>query len=146
MAMKLERETTIARSPNDVFAFVSEPRNLPKWQPAVNDVEREDGPIAIGSTFVESRSFVGKTFRSTIEVVELEPDRLFTIRVVNGPVPLTVRHSFEAEGEGTRVTVAMEAQPKGLMRAAAGPMAKAADRDAQSNLATLKQLLESGSG
>jgi carbon monoxide dehydrogenase subunit G len=144
MAMNLERDTTIARPPSDVFAFVSEPRNLPRWQPAVNEVTRDDGPVAVGSTFVEARSFVGKTFRSTIEIAELEQDRVFTIRVVDGPVPLTVRHAFEPSGDGTHLTIAMEAQPRGLMRAASGAMAKAADKDVQANLATLKQLLESG--
>lgn len=144
--MKLSREVRIARPPADVFAFVSEPRNLPAWQRAVSEVRRDDGPVAAGTRFVEVRSFVGKRFESAVEVVELEDDRLFTIRVVSGPVPVTVRHVFEPADAGTvtRLTLTAEAKPHGLLRLGAGVMAKAAEHDAEVGLTRLKTLLEAG--
>jgi carbon monoxide dehydrogenase subunit G len=141
--MNVERSTTIACPPSKAFAFVSDPRNLPKWQPAVSEVQL-DGDAAVGSQFVESRQFVGKRFRSTVEVTEVEPDRVFTIRVVNGPVPITVRHLFDADGDGTRLTVAASAQLSGLKKLGSSVMVKAAERDAEANLARLKTLLEGG--
>ena len=69
-------------------------------------------------------------------------DRMFAVHVTNGPVPITVRHVFEPDGEGTRLTLAAEAQLTGLKRLGGSVMVKAAERDAEQNLARLKQLLE----
>jgi carbon monoxide dehydrogenase subunit G len=140
--MKAERSTTIACPPDVVFSFVSDPRNLPKWQPAVSEVTLHGDEVAVGSRFEESRQFVGKRFRSTVEVTELEPDRVFAVHVTNGPVPITVRHVFEPDGDGTRLTLAAEAQLTGLKRLGGTVMVKAAERDAEQNLARLKHLLE----
>ena len=140
--MRLERDIVIGRPVGDVFSYVSEPANLPSWQPAVVEVRRPEGGIDVGSRFGETRNFVGKRFQTTVEIVELERDKVFTIRVVDGPLPLTIRHVFEPEGDGTRLTIAGEAELRGALRIAGGVMAKAAERDAGANLARLKALLE----
>ena len=99
--MRLERDIVIGRPVGDVFSYVAEPANLPSWQPAVVEVRRPEGGIDVGSRFGETRNFVGKRFQTTVEIVALEPDRLFGIRVVDGPLPLTIRHVFEPVGDGT---------------------------------------------
>ena len=40
-AVKYEHEVEIERSPEDVYAFLSDPENLPKWQHEVLEVRRE---------------------------------------------------------------------------------------------------------
>jgi hypothetical protein len=79
-----------------------------------------------------------------VEVVELERDRVFGIRVVDGPLPITIHHVFEPVEDGTRLTIAGEAELRGAMRIAGGVMAKAAEHDAGANLSRLKTLLEAG--
>jgi uncharacterized protein YndB with AHSA1/START domain len=140
--VNLQREITIARPPAEVFAFVSDPGNLPTWQRSVLEVRDADAQTAVGGRFQEVRHFVGKRFETTVEIVELEQERVFSVRVIDGPLPLTVRHLFEPAGEGTRLVIKVEARPQGLMRLAAAPMAKAAEHDAEVNLAHLKTLLE----
>lgn len=141
--MELQREVKIARPVAEVFAFVSDPGNLPAWQPSVAEVRREPGEPAAGSRFTEVRQFMGKRFESTVEIAELEPQRVFTIRVVDGPVPVTIRHGFEESDGGTRLTLSGRAEPRGAMRFAAAAMTRAADHEAKGNLARLKALLES---
>jgi carbon monoxide dehydrogenase subunit G len=143
--MRLERDIVIDRPAADVFAFVSEPRNLPAWQHSVVEVSRDDGPVEVGTRFAEVRHFLGKRFASTVEVIELEPHRSFAVRIVDGSVPATIYHLLETLGEKTRLTVVGEAKPTGLLRFAAGAMAKAAEHEGQADLARLKTLLE-GSG
>ena len=96
--MRLERDIVIGRPVGDVFSYVSEPANLPSWQPAVVEVRRPEGGIDVGSRFGETRNFVGKRFQTTVEIVELERDKVFAIRVVDGPLPLTIRHRVRAGG------------------------------------------------
>jgi uncharacterized protein YndB with AHSA1/START domain len=140
--MKLERDIVIGRPVGEVFSYVSEPSNLPSWQPAVVEVRRPEGEIEVGSRFGETRNFVGKRFQTTVEVVELERDTVFGIRVVDGPLPLTIHHLFEPVDDDTHLTIAGEAELRGALRIAGGVMAKAAEHDAGSNLARLKTLLE----
>ena len=140
--MELRREVAIARPVPEVFAFVSDPANLSAWQPGVVEVRREPGELAAGSRFVEVRHFMGTRFESTVEIAELEPDRTFTIRVVDGHVPVTIRHTFEEADGGTWLMLSGRAAPKGAMRFAAGAMTRAADHEAKGNLERLKALLE----
>jgi carbon monoxide dehydrogenase subunit G len=140
--VRLERDIVIGRPVGEVFSYVSEPANLPSWQPAVVEVRRPEGEIEVGSRFGETRNFVGKRFRTTVEIAELEQDKVFAIRIVDGPLPLTIRHLFEPVEEGTRLTIAGEADLRGALRIAGGVMAKAAEHDAGANLARLKALLE----
>jgi carbon monoxide dehydrogenase subunit G len=140
--VRLERDILIGRPVEEVFSFVSDPANLPSWQTAVVEVRRPEGEIAVGSRFGETRHFVGKRFKTTVEVVELERDRVFAIRVVDGPLPITIRHLFAPEEGATRVTIAGEAELRGAMRVAGGIMAKAAEHDAGASLARLKAVLE----
>ena len=140
--MRLERDIVIDKPASEVFAFVSEPRNLPAWQHSVVEVSRDDGPVEVGTRFAEVRHFLGKQLVSTVEVIELEPDRCFTVRIVDGSVRATVYHLLEALGERTRLTVVGEVKVSGLLRLAAGAMAKAAEHEGQADLARLKTLLE----
>jgi uncharacterized protein YndB with AHSA1/START domain len=144
--VRLERDILIALPVETVFSYVADPANLPSWQSTVVEVRRPEGEIAVGSRFGETRNFVGKRFQTTVEVVELERDRVFGIRVVDGPLPITIRHLFAPEDGATRVTIAGEAELRGAMRVAGGLMAKAAEHDAGASLARLKAVLEGDGG
>jgi Polyketide cyclase / dehydrase and lipid transport len=44
--------TTVARSPEEIFDFLADLRNAPKWEPNCQAVEKtSDGPIGKGTTF-----------------------------------------------------------------------------------------------
>ena len=139
--MRVEHSVVIARPPATVFAFVADPSNLPVWQPEVSSV-RCDGPLAEGSTFSEARTFMGKHFETTLAVDELEPDRVFALRVVEGPVPISIRHTFTPEGGGTRVTISGEGDASRLPRFASALVERHVRKRLESDLARLKQVLE----
>ena len=138
---RYRRTIEIARSPEDVFAFVTDLDNLPRWQPTIRDV-RWDGELHEGSEFEETREMLGRRARSRLEVIALEPEREFSIRVVEGPVRLTVRHLLEAVEGRTRLTLDAEGEAGGLMRLAAPIAERAAARQASQDLERLKELLE----
>ena len=144
--MRLERDIVIGRPVGEVFSYVAEPSNLPTWQPTVVEVRRPEGEIEVGSRFGETRNFVGKRFQTTVEVVELEHERVFGIRVVDGPLPITIRHLFEPADGATHLTIAGEAELRGALRVAGGIMAKAAEHDAGASLTRLKTVLEAQAG
>lgn len=140
--MRLEHELTIARPPAAVFAYLADPANLTEWQKSVQRITAPD-EVAVGARFIEERSRLGRVFRSTLEIVELEPDRLFTIQVVDGPVTARIRHELAADGAGTRLSVLAEAELDGLPRVIRSVVARTVDSEFARDFATLKRILES---
>jgi len=143
--VRLEHELTIARAPAEVFAFLADPANLPAWQHSVQRVASPERP-AVGTRFAEERSRLGRVFRSTLEIVELESDRLFTIRVVEGPVTARIRHELAAAPGGTRLSILAEADFDRLPRLVRSVVARTVDNELARDFANLKRILESTPG
>ena len=141
--MRFEHETQIRRPPREVFAFLTDLGNLPRWQGGVKEARPETGAeLGAGSRFQEVREFMGRRIESTIEVTALEPEREFSIRVVKGPVPFAVRHLLAPAGEGTRLTLHGEGEPGGFFKLAGPLVGRAVKRQSQADLARLKEVLE----
>jgi uncharacterized membrane protein len=140
----MEHTVTVNRPAEEVFAYLADVRNLPEWQGEVIEA-RPEGEAGVGARFVEVRSFLGKRMESTIEIVEYEPGRLFTIKVIEGPIPFEVRHTLEAHGDSTRVQVVGEGEPGGFFKLAEGLVTRKVQKAAEKDFAKLKQVLESRS-
>ena len=139
--MRLEHEITIARPPAEVFAFLAVPGNLPAWQHSVQRVT-SPGDVAVGTRFVEERARLGRVFRSTLEIVELEPDRVFTIQVVDGPVTARIRHELAEVPGGARLSVLAEADLDRLPRLVRSVVARTVDGELTRDFAALKRIVE----
>ena len=138
--MTYEHELEIERPPEDVYAFLSEPENLPRWQSEVLEVRRETD-----TRFREVRTFVGRRIESTLEVTAAEPGREFSMRSASGPVRFSVRHLLEPAGEGrTRLRVVGETEGAGgLFKLGGRLLRRAAERRFHEDFARLKAILES---
>jgi carbon monoxide dehydrogenase subunit G len=133
-AVRAELTIEIARTPEDVFAYLTDVSNVPAWQAGVKSATRQDGGIE------ESRSLFGKELHTRLEVVEQEGPWLFTLRALDSPVPFTVRHELERADGGTRLTVTAESDVPGF---AAGLLARRAEKQFRRDFRRLKDLLES---
>jgi carbon monoxide dehydrogenase subunit G len=136
-----EHTIVVERPVGEVFAYLTDVSNLTEWQSGVVEAEAE-GPLESGSTFTEVRKFLGKRMESTVEVTEYERDRLFTITVRSGPVPLEVRHTFEQANGGTRLTVSGSGEPGGFFKLAEPIVGRAAERMFRNDFGNLKDILE----
>jgi carbon monoxide dehydrogenase subunit G len=124
----------IARTPEEVFAYLTDVSNLPAWQAGVKSATVRDGRIE------ETRSLLGRELHTTLEIVEQEQPSLFTLRALTGPVPFAVRHELEPTEGGTRLTVTAEGDVPGF---AAGLVARRAEKQFRQDFERLKQILES---
>jgi carbon monoxide dehydrogenase subunit G len=141
--VRVEHSVEIACPPADVFAFLTDPSNLPRWQESCMAAEAADRPIAMGTRITERRRFLGRDARTLVEVVELEPDRLYELESVDGPFRFTVRHELEACPTGTRVKVVAEAEPGRFLRFASRMVDRTVREATRKDFAKLKALLES---
>ena len=133
-AVRAELTIEIARTPEDVFAYLTDVSNVPTWQAGVKSSELRDGRIE------ESRSLFGREVHTTLEIVEQDEPRLFTLRALDGPVAFTVRHELEQVEDGTRLTVTADGEVSGF---AAGLLARGAERQFRKDFERLRQILES---
>jgi uncharacterized protein YndB with AHSA1/START domain len=63
----------ISRSPEDVFACVTDPSHLPEWQGGVVRAERiGEGPVVVGTRAVVTRRMGRRELNMTVEIAELD--------------------------------------------------------------------------
>jgi carbon monoxide dehydrogenase subunit G len=132
--VRAELTIEIARTPEEVFAYLTDVSNLPSWQAGVKSATRRNGQIE------ESRSLLGREVHTTLEIVDDDEPRLFTLRALDSPVPFSVRHELEPANGGTKLTVTAEGDVPGF---AAKLFARRAEGQFRKDFARLKKNLES---
>ena len=66
----------IARPPDEVFAYATDPSRFPEWQRDVVRVRMEhDGPPGVGSRFITTRRVGGTERTMTQEITECNAPR-----------------------------------------------------------------------
>jgi uncharacterized protein YndB with AHSA1/START domain len=110
----------IARRPEDVFPYVTDPSRFPEWQGSVVSARREgNGPLAVGSRALVTRRVGPRQLPTTEEMAELNPPRTWAVRGVGGlPVIAIAKGTIEPvdDGKRSRVTIALEFKGHGIGR------------------------------
>jgi len=136
--MQFDLDVTIDRPVAEVFAYVTDVRNVPNWQESAESAEW----LEQGKRFRERRQFMGRTAELELEVTAFEPERRFDVRAVKSPVTFEIRHFFEGNGDGTLLRVHGEAKLGGAIRLAAGIAKRQAENQFRKDFERLKEVLE----
>ncbi|MCG2590462.1 SRPBCC family protein [Rhodohalobacter sulfatireducens] len=139
--MKFQNEIEIQASINDVFEFVADMRNMPKWNYFVTKVTQENGNgPERGVRYYQTR----KTDSQRYEIIHYELGQSLIIKTISGSSPMFERHlRFEATANGTRLIDEMTLRtgyPGILERFVVGRIRRAVAE----NLGKLKKLIEYG--
>ncbi|MBD3225516.1 MAG: hypothetical protein GF313_12375 [Caldithrix sp.] len=139
--MKFQNVIEIQASIKDVFEFVADMRNMPKWNYFVKRVTQENGDRPeLGARYYQTR----KTDSQRYEIIQYEPGQSLIIKTIPGDSPMFERHlRFEAIANGTRLIDEMSLRtgyPGILERLVVGRIRRAVAE----NLGKLKELLEHG--
>jgi uncharacterized protein YndB with AHSA1/START domain len=123
-----------------VWAFLCDPAHLHDWatQTEWSDVS---GPLdQVGTTFVQTARIMGHEMKGTLEVLEVEPQRLLRLRSDQG-VNMVFR--FEAQGGGTVLTLEGDYQMPHLPAFLQNLMSKSyIERNTRHQLENIKALVE----
>lgn len=141
--VNVEVSTTIDRPVDEVFQFVEDEANIPKWDDDLLTVTKtSDGPIGVGSTFhLDIKPFMGSS-EGNGRVLNHRPNEVIELQFDFGKMKPHVFHMFEGQGSSTRFTRRVEIDPPGLMKLMQ-PMMKGMIRKRNvAYLQKLKQLLE----
>jgi uncharacterized protein YndB with AHSA1/START domain len=137
----------IARSPEDVFAYITDVSRHPEWQEGLVSAAMEtEGPPGVGSRVVHRRKLGLGSVATTSEITAFEPPRVVSFRGLDGPIRAEGSQRVEAAGEGSRVSFAMEMQGHGLGVLMLPLARRQAARQVAESHEKLKRILEAAAG
>jgi uncharacterized protein YndB with AHSA1/START domain len=141
--ISFETSVRIKRPIEEVFSYVSDPLNFPRWNSAVEAVRKTSAAEnGMASTFELERQLpTGRTVNQ-LEVMASQRPQAFAIRTTAGPTPFHYRYRFSAEEGETIVSLDAEVELAGAA-ALLPPIARRLVKNGvDANFATLKQILE----
>ncbi len=130
----------------EVFAFILDGDNNPKWRPGVADIRRATNkPDGVGSKFKQGMKGPTGRIDADYEIVKCEPNSLIEFQVTAGPARPHGVYSFRAQGASTEVTFVLDFEPKGLAKLMDGMINQQMKAEV-ANLSNLKTYLEGQRG
>jgi uncharacterized membrane protein len=141
----VEESVVIDRGRSEVFAFATDPVNVPLFNSNMVSFEQlTEGPVGKGTRNHGMVRVAGRTIEWTTEVTDFEQDRRVMSMSVESPVGFGLDITYEDANGGTKVTWHQDSETYG------GFFGKLADplvtrmyaKDVRSNLEKLKELIE----
>lgn len=117
--MRIEQTFRIARPPETVFDYMTDPANLAAWQTSKTRVEAEtDGPPRQGYRVREwTKPPGGREFEQLVEFTVFDRPHRLHVHIVEGPYPVDGTWTLTADQPGTSsIHFVAEGEMRGLMR------------------------------
>ena len=103
-------------SPDRVFEALT---NVERWPDVISGITSvkkiTDGPVGVGTRFVETRSMFGKDRSEEMEFTAFEPGKSFTIGCQSCGCDMSFVHRLTPDGSGTRFELDSETRPMNLL-------------------------------
>jgi carbon monoxide dehydrogenase subunit G len=143
--INLDLSTLIDRPVKDVFAFVANPNNMPKWNSAVVSIQQiTPGAVGVGTKFKSIGEALGRRIEGEVQVTAYEPDSKCGFQMNAGPMQINATLTFKTVGTGTKLSLNAQGNPAGVFKLAEGVMSGQVKSMMEANLARLKSVLEKG--
>jgi uncharacterized membrane protein len=137
-----ENSVVINRPRSEVFDFVANHDNDPRWRPGVADIARASGQ-GQGEVWRQGmKGPMGRRIDADFEVTAYQEGTLLAFRTLAGPVQPEGSYRFEDADGGTRVSFSLSADLRGMQKLMA-PMVSKSMRNEVGALSNLKRVLES---
>jgi uncharacterized membrane protein len=109
-------QVTIGRPAGEVFAFIADGLNGPKWRPGILDIAHVSGS-GVGATYKQGvRGPGGRRVDADYRVTAYEPNARLAFEAIAGPVRPTGEYILEEVDGGTRLTFALQAELGGIRK------------------------------
>ena len=141
--LRLEHSVVVDRPVEEVFAFITNPRNDLRWERrVVESTHTSEGPIGVGTTGRKVRRFLGLRLANNYELIVFEPNRKLAAKTAYGPIPFEWTVTLEPVEGGTRVAFLAEGETRGVLRLAGPILARVGQGGLETDAAALKKVVE----
>jgi hypothetical protein len=138
-----EMNEWIARTPKEVFDFITASENAPKVTSSiVSMVKLTEGIVGVGTRYRETRLMNGKEHSTELEVAAYEPDQRYAMKNLTEGIETIYHYSFKPEKEGTRIELVCEVKATGLKKLMVPMVASILKKEDGDHLQRLKQAME----
>ncbi|HEX6475395.1 MAG TPA: SRPBCC family protein [Candidatus Limnocylindria bacterium] len=143
---RVEASISIAASPDEVFTFVADVANLPRWQPGILSATRTSpDPVGVGSTARVVRDLAGQSMTVDLTVTDFEPGRRLALASQASGVHVTATLEMEPAGDETVARSGIEIKAGSVFMAPLeGVIANAAAGELATGLERLRDAIEGG--
>ena len=115
--INLDFGTLVDKPINEVFAFVSNPNNMSKWNSAVVSIQQvTPGDVGVGTKFKTVGEMMGRKIEGEMQVKVFEPDTKTGFQLQAGPMQMNLTMSFKTVGTGTKLSLHVEGNPAGVFK------------------------------
>jgi uncharacterized protein YndB with AHSA1/START domain len=136
---RFESSVRTSRPIAEVFAYVSDPLNLPRWNSASAPYGQEG---EVGSTYMIERELPSGPVHNELVIVAHVPRGEFGIRTTSGPTPFTYRYRFSTANGETVLHLDAAVELTGAAALLCPLAGRAIKRGVDDNFGELKRLLE----
>ncbi len=141
--VRIEGEILINRPAEEVFDFVADEWNEPRYNSKMRRAELiSDGPIGVGTRFRAETTSMGRTVQMVIEFTGFERPRRIQETVHMSSMDLQGAVTFDPVPEATRMRWSWDVQPRGILKLMRPLVARMGRRQEQRIWTSLKHLLE----
>lgn len=143
--INVQATTVINRPVEDVFAFVSNFENHPKWEMNFQKVKLlKSTPSGVGTTYECDLKLPGQSAKSKFAITEYEANKKIAFEgEAAGPAKPKGSFLFESAPGGTKLTLLPRPEFRGFFKLLEPMMAGYVRKQNEEHLANLKRLLES---
>jgi carbon monoxide dehydrogenase subunit G len=140
---RVQRSAQIAAPPAEVYAFLADPANLPRWQAGIVAAERTSpAPTEVGSTARVVLELMGQQVNAEITVREAEPARRLALAASVSGMGIVASLDLMPHDGGTEITLASEVRAENIFMAPLERMVTdTAERDLDASLSRLQAAL-----
>jgi len=145
MAARFEATAHIDRPIEEVFAFVADGENDPKFSPRVQEISKTtEGPPGVGTIYASTVKDAGMTTKREFELTEFNPPTRirWTERSKNIVTAANGGYDLATDGDGTRLTIFNELEGHGFGKLIAPLALRAARKDADAFAGRIKRAVE----
>ena len=144
--IRIEHSVVIDRSVDQVWNYLTDFQNTPKWDIGVVETKQTSaGPAGLGTTFQNIGPFLGRNSVREYRVTEYEPEQKISISLVS-PSRLIqhaeISYMFQPDEDRTRLTFSGSMELKGIYKLLQPFLLQSAKKDGQGDLENLRRQLD----
>jgi uncharacterized protein YndB with AHSA1/START domain len=143
--VRIQDITIIDRPVEDVWRFVSDPSNDPKWYQGTMKVRQiPEGPTVVGTTFEAVIQFRGRSLVAGVRCIVLNPNQEVTWKFTSGLMKRST-DSWRMEPideKSTRLTRVFDMSVSGFWRLIQPIVARGTKRAHEAEIHNVKRILE----